>query len=160
MAQRLLPWAIIFPLAINWFTIEGQRLGWYSVGFGNTMRSTIVVSVFSILILGTARFLNQIDGKRHQTEEKLQELNETLEILVAERTESLRKSQALFEGILEIANDAIISVDSTQHITLFNQGAEKIFGYKFEEAIGQPLSLLLPEQFRSSHSKHIRPVGK
>ncbi|PZO37792.1 MAG: hybrid sensor histidine kinase/response regulator [Pseudanabaena frigida] len=81
-------------------------------------------------------------------------------MLVAERTESLQKSQALFAGILEIANDAIISVDNTQRITLFNQGAEKIFGYKFEEAIGQPLNLFLPEQFQNAHNLHVQTFAQ
>jgi PAS domain S-box-containing protein len=156
MARTLLPWSIIFLVSLNWVTFQGQKLGLYNAEFGDAMRSTVMVFTFSILIWSTARFLNQIDDKRRQTEEELKELNETLEILVAERTESLQKSQALFAGILEIANDAIISVDSTQHITLFNQGAEKIFGYTFEEVIGQHLNLLLPEQFRSRHHQYIQ----
>ncbi len=156
MSRKLLAWAIIIPFGVNLLIFNGQKLGWYSIEFGNTMRSVIVVTVLSILIWWTARSLNQVDHKRQQTEDQLKALNETLEMLVAERTESLQKSQALFAGILEIANDAIISVDSNQQITLFNQGAEKIFGYKSEEAIGQPLNLLLPEQFRSSHNQHIQ----
>lgn len=141
MARILLPWALIFPLAINWLTFYGYKLGWYSIEFGNAIRTTAIVFTFSVLIGGTARFLNQVDEKRQQTQKNLKELNETLENLVAERTESLQKSQALFAGILEIANDAIISVDSNQYITLFNQGAENIFGYKTEEVLGQSLNL-------------------
>ncbi|MEG4453303.1 PAS domain S-box protein [Microcoleus sp. N9_A1] len=156
MVRLLLPWAITFPVTLNWLTLQGQNLGWYNANFGHTLRSTVMVFSFSTLILGTARFLNQIDYKRQQAEAEIKKLNETLEILVAERTDALQKSQARFAGILEIANDAIISVDRTQRITLFNQGAEKIFGYKMQDILGEPLNLLLPEQFRDAHPQHIK----
>ncbi|MEG4198421.1 PAS domain S-box protein [Microcoleus sp. Pol12A5] len=156
MVRWLLPWATIFPVTLNWLTLQGQNLGWYNVNFAYTLRSTVMVVTFSILILGTARFLNQIDYKRQQAKKEIKKLNETLEFLVAERTDALQKSQARFAGILEIANDAIISVDRTQRITLFNQGAEKMFGYKIEDILGEPLNLLLPEQFRDAHQQHIK----
>lgn len=160
MVRWLLPWATTFPVTLNWFTLQGQNLGWYNANFGYTLRSTVMVVTFSILILGTARFLNQIDYKRQQAEAEIKKLNENLEILVAERTDALQKSQARFAGILEIANDAIISVDRTQRITLFNQGAEKIFGYKIEDILGEPLNLLLPEQFRNAHPQHIKQFAQ
>ncbi|MFB2978770.1 PAS domain S-box protein [Microseira sp. BLCC-F43] len=69
--------------------------------------------------------------------------------------EALRVSQARFAGIVEIAKDAIISVNSSQRITLFNQEAEKIFGYTAAEVLGQPLSLLLPQRFAAAHEKHV-----
>ena len=160
MVRWLLPWGTIFPVTVNWFTFEGQKLGWYNANFGYTLHSTVMVFTFSILILGTARFLNQIDYKRQQAEKEIKKLNETLEILVAERTDALQKSQARFAGILEIANDAIISIDRTQRITLFNQGAEKMFGYKIEDILGEPLNLLLPEQFRNAHPQHIKQFAQ
>ena len=70
--------------------------------------------------------------------------------------EALRASEARFAGILGIAAEAVIAVDEDMHIQLFNQGAEKIFGYSVGEIKGQPLDLLLPEQFRERHTELIR----
>lgn len=69
--------------------------------------------------------------------------------------EALRASQARLAGVLDIAEDAIISVDEAHTIQLFNQGAEKIFGYSAQEVMGQPLNLLLPTRFRTVHEAHI-----
>ena len=66
-----------------------------------------------------------------------------------------RALEARFEGILEIAADAIITVDEAQRIVHFNRGAERIFGYEAAEVIGQPLNLLIPERFRAEHPGHV-----
>jgi PAS domain S-box-containing protein len=68
---------------------------------------------------------------------------------------ALRAAKARFEGILAIAEDAIISVDSSQRIVLFNRGASKVFGYADTEVIGKPLDMLLPQRFAKAHRGHI-----
>jgi PAS domain S-box-containing protein len=84
-----------------------------------------------------------------------------IDITERQQTETaMRVSQARFAGIVEIANDAIISVDIDQRITLFNKGAERIFGYSAAEAIGQPLSLLLPERFAANHHQSVTTFGQ
>ena len=70
--------------------------------------------------------------------------------------EMLRLSEAKFSGIISIATDAVVSVDEEQKIVLFNQGAERIFGYTEREILGQPLSVLLPERVQERHHDHIR----
>jgi PAS domain S-box-containing protein len=74
--------------------------------------------------------------------------------------ETARAAKARFEGILEIAQDAIISVNSRQRIILFNQGAEKVFGYTQAEVIGHSLDLLLPQRFEDVHRKHIEDFAR
>jgi PAS domain S-box-containing protein len=70
--------------------------------------------------------------------------------------EEAAHAKARFEGIISIATDAIISLDAEQRITIFNQGAEQVFGWAKEEAIGKPLDFLIPERFRNAHRGHVR----
>jgi PAS domain S-box-containing protein len=78
-----------------------------------------------------------------------------------QRTEAaLRAAKARFEGILDIADDAIISLNSEQRILLYNQGAERIFGYPGSEVIGKPLDLLLPHRFATAHRRHVEEFSR
>ena len=69
--------------------------------------------------------------------------------------QDLRLSQAKSSGILSISADAMISIDENQRITLFNEGAEKIFGYSKAEVMGASLEMLIPERFRAIHRQHV-----
>ncbi len=73
--------------------------------------------------------------------------------------EALRLSEAKFSGIVSIASDAIVSVDESQRIVLFNRGAEQTFGWTEAEVLGQPLEILIPERFRGGHADHVRRFG-
>ncbi len=68
-----------------------------------------------------------------------------------EAEEFLRQSEARMTGMLAIASEAIVTVGQDMKITIFNRGAEEVFGYSAEEALGQPLEILLPERFRGDH---------
>ncbi len=99
-----------------------------------------------------------LQGLVEERTTELQQANEQLrrEILERQHTEAaLRLSQARLAGILDSADDAIISIDEVQRIQLFNQGAEKIFGYTAAEVMGQTLDLLLPESLRLKHRQYI-----
>jgi PAS domain S-box-containing protein len=74
--------------------------------------------------------------------------------------EALRASEAKYSGILAIAAEAIITVDQTQRIVHFNRGAEDIFGYSAEDAIGRHLAILLPARFREAHVKHMEQFAQ
>jgi PAS domain S-box-containing protein len=69
--------------------------------------------------------------------------------------DELRLAEATSSGILSISADAIISIDEQQRISLFNDGAEKIFGYSRAEALGAPLDILIPERYRAFHRQHV-----
>jgi len=74
--------------------------------------------------------------------------------------EELRASRAKFEGILSIAVDAIITVDERQRILHFNHGAERLFGHRESEVLGQPLACLLPVRFREAHDRHLMDFAR
>jgi len=69
--------------------------------------------------------------------------------------QKLQESEAKFSGIVSISADAIISIDDEQRITIFNHGAEQIFGYSQAEVIGAPLELLIPERARNIHRRQV-----
>ena len=80
-----------------------------------------------------------------------------LDITARKRAEeALQFSEAKFAGMVSMSADAIVSIDETQRIILFNDGAEKIFGRSKAEMIGTPLDILLPERFRQAHAQHIQ----
>jgi diguanylate cyclase (GGDEF)-like protein/PAS domain S-box-containing protein len=59
---------------------------------------------------------------------------------------------SIYKQAFEASIDAIICSDETGVVTLWNPAAEKIFGYSENEILGQPLSLLMPEELRSAHN--------
>lgn len=109
--------------------------------------------------LAQAQLLNNLEELVDEQTAELMVANQQLQEEIAERkrTEaSLRESQQKLARILDNADEAIISIDEQQKIQLFNQGAEKIFGYSAGEIMGKPLDILLPEVFRQIHRQHIQ----
>lgn len=70
--------------------------------------------------------------------------------------EALRESQRWLSGLVESAMDAIIGIDDSHTIVLFNAAAEKMFGHRASDLIGKPLDRLIPARFRPDHARHIR----
>jgi PAS domain S-box-containing protein len=60
-----------------------------------------------------------------------------------------------YEEYFKAATEGLIIVDRAGQILEANPAAERLFGYLEEELKGQPTELLLPEQFRELHRKHI-----
>ncbi|MEH1825463.1 MAG: response regulator [Nostoc sp.] len=109
------------------------------------------------------RAINELELRVAERTAELIRVNQQLQSQLDERQRTqgeLRFSQARFARILDIADDAIISINGFQSITLFNQGAEKIFGYSAQEVIGKGLDLLLPQRFFQVHRQHVVDFGQ
>jgi PAS domain S-box-containing protein len=68
----------------------------------------------------------------------------------------LRESRARFEGVIESAMDAIITIDEMQRVVLFNGAAERMFGCSAAGALGQSLDRFIPSRLRAAHRAHVR----
>jgi len=55
------------------------------------------------------------------------------------------------DGIVSASADAVVAADRSGIIRLWNPGAERIFGHRAGEAVGQSLDLIIPERLRTAH---------
>lgn len=70
-------------------------------------------------------------------------------------TERKRAEEARFKhaAIVESSEDAIISKDLDAVIVSWNAGAQRIFGYTEAEAVGQPISIIIPRELQEEENK-------
>jgi len=69
--------------------------------------------------------------------------SEALEIERKQSEEEIKKRQEYLEAVLHAALDAIVTLDASHHILEWNPGAEQIFGYSRDEAVGRNLDDLV-----------------
>jgi len=94
--------------------------------------------------------------------QKNKQLEEILSLLQNAQN-SLIESESRFRSVAESANDAIITADESGHISFWNKMAEKLFGYSKNEAIGKPLTILMPQRYQERHRnglKHFFKTGE
>ncbi len=58
--------------------------------------------------------------------------------------------------LLDLTTDAILSIDRDLRIVRFNRAAQRMFGYREDQAIGQCFSLLLPADSHERYRRHLR----
>jgi PAS domain S-box-containing protein len=77
-------------------------------------------------------------------------------IYQAKTLQDLKDSEARKAGIMESSLDAIITMDHAGKVSEWNASAERILGYRREEALGRDMAaLIIPERYREAHHRGI-----
>ena len=71
-------------------------------------------------------------------------------------TRVLAEGRSRLASVVELAMDAIITIDADHNVVLFNAAAEAMFGCPAAEAMGRPLEQFIPQRFRQAHVRHVR----
>src|SRR5215475_8215881 len=69
---------------------------------------------------------------------------------------AMSPSDLLAKAILSMRSDAIVATDCDGIIRFWNPGAERIFGYSTDDAIGCSLDMIIPERLRQRHWEGFR----
>jgi PAS domain S-box-containing protein len=76
------------------------------------------------------------------------------------RERELQRSEARLRATVEAAFDCVVGMDSDGRIVEFNAAAERVFGYRREDVLGQMLSgVLMPERHRAAHIRALESFG-
>jgi len=117
-------------------------------------RQTIKLLNFTIIALSILLALGFAVLGRKQLLALSRSFNQALASAQTSAAEA-KAQQDRLAGIIGSAMDAIITVDESQHIQVFNRAAEQIFRCSASQALGQTLDRFIPERFREVHRHHV-----
>jgi PAS domain S-box-containing protein len=107
-----------------------------------------------VLARAFAQAIDEVNAKTLALEREVQEHR---------RTEAARDHHAererLFSAAVESSNDAIITMSLDGTITGWNSAAERLFGYTAAEAVGENITLLVPDDRRPEIQDALRRIG-
>jgi two-component system sensor kinase FixL len=65
------------------------------------------------------------------------------------------QEDSLFQALIATAVDGIMVIDSRGTVEVYGGACERLFGYKPDQVLGQNVSMLMPEPYRSAHDGYI-----
>ncbi len=138
LARRLLPVAVLAPFALGVIRYVLEREGAIDFNVGLTMMVIASVAIFTAVVMLTARQLTAADVERRHTD-------------------MARKQLA---AIVESSDDAIIGRTLDGVIFSWNGGAERLYGYRAEEMIGQSLARIVPSDHANEMPEILARIGR
>ena len=115
-----------------------------------------VFVIVSLLISWIVERLEQAQSRLHRAEV---ERRAELERMVAERTAELSASRQREQGLIQSAMDAIVAIDDSHRIVLFNPAAERMFGCPNSEALGSSIDRFIPSGSARHTGTMLRAFG-
>ena len=106
--------------------------------------------LFSVLIIAFGESSRRARAKRERIEESLRAANEDMQLQIERRTALLaQKTAQVIEqaNLIDLANDAIFVRTAQDTIAFWNQGAERLYGWSKQEALGRLTHDLLDTVF-------------
>ena len=82
-------------------------------------------------------------------------VNKERGVLVSEQTQALRANEERLRAILDNSVDPIITICEEGYVELFSKAAERLFGFSSQEVVGQNVSMIMPEPYRSEHNSYL-----
>lgn len=74
--------------------------------------------------------------------------------------DNLHQLEAMLATFLKVAPEAVILTNDKGRISVFNAGAEAIFGHAATEVIGRSIEGLMPARFRDAHRAHVQAFSR
>ena len=68
------------------------------------------------------------------------------------------QSHQQLAAIIESSEDGIVSKDLDGIVTSWNRGAERIFGYRADEVIGQSIVIIIPEDLQGEEPEILQRI--
>lgn len=133
LARRFLPVAIFLPAALGWARLIGQEIGLYDTPLGVAIFAVTLTVILLTVTIRSAAWIDRADLQRQRV----------LRDLDSARRDALEREITL-AAVVDSSDDAIIGSSLTGVIRTWNGGAERLYGYRADEAIGQPLRILTP----------------
>jgi PAS domain S-box-containing protein len=117
----------------------------FSLGM-NDLQTYVAISVFLMVSLIITRLVSRVN----------KQAEEALFVSHREAQEQERVAMEVrlrLAAIVESSDDAIISKDLEGVIVSWNRGAQRIFGFTEAEAVGQPITIIIPPELREEENK-------
>ncbi|TXG77394.1 MAG: PAS domain S-box protein [Rhodocyclaceae bacterium] len=110
-------------------------------------------------VLGALAIYPSAPGSPDDGQQRLVDTAARIAAIAIERRNArraLRETSDRLAALVDSAMDAIVTVDANQNVMLFNDAAEKMFGLRADQALGQPISRFIPARFRERHDTSFR----
>ncbi len=142
----------ILELTVIPLIVQGELIGSFSFG----EERSLILTPEHIEIAREVADQLAVAIQQTRLREGLRRHAADLEHRVAERTQQLSASEEAFRAVAETALDAIVSADSRGNIIYMNAAAQKLFGLTSQEAIGEPITILMPARYHEDHRRGLQ----